>query len=43
MKLFEGAYDRNVEDVRCILDRGVPVDVTKPVRYWGNSVAAANP
>ena len=33
MKLFEGAYDGNVEDVRFILDRGVPVDVTNPVRY----------
>ena len=35
MKLFEGAYDGIVEDVRCILNRGVPVDVTDPVRYIG--------
>ena len=32
MRLFESSFDGDVEDVKCILDTGVPVDVQDPVR-----------
>ena len=33
MKLLEGAYDGDIEGVRSVLSKGVPVDVTYPVRF----------
>ena len=30
--LFEGVWDGDMECVRCVLETGVPVDITKPVR-----------
>ena len=32
MKLFESAYDGDVECVRGMLEMGVPVNVARPVR-----------
>ena len=32
MKLFESAYDGDIESVRSVLSKGVPVDVTYQVR-----------
>ena len=34
MRLFEGAWDGDMECVRCVLETGVPVDITKPVRLY---------
>ena len=34
MRLFEGAWDGDMGCVRCVLETGVPVDITKPVRLY---------
>ena len=34
MRLFEGARDGDMECMRCVLETGVPVDITKPVRLY---------
>ena len=34
MRLFEGAWDGDMECVRCVLETGVPVDITRPVRLY---------
>ena len=33
MKLLEGAHDGDIEGVRSVLSKGVPADVTFPVRF----------
>ena len=34
MRLFEGAWDGDMECMRCVLETGVPVDITRPVRLY---------
>ena len=34
MRLFEGAWDGDMECMRCVLETGVPVDITKAVRLY---------
>ena len=34
MKLFEGAWDGDVEHVKGLLEMGVPVNVARPVRSF---------
>ena len=42
MKLFEGAYDGDVEGVRNVLPTGVPVDATYPVRLLPSAHTSVN-
>ena len=34
MRLFEGAWDGDMECVGCVLETVVPVDITMPVRLY---------
>ena len=37
MKLFEASWDGDVEELMCILETGVSVDITRPVCHQNTS------